>query len=120
MRRAGAELVVISPNAFQEHRKYALDLFGEELPFLYVPDPRLEIARSYCLLRKEEHDHGGFYCVAFWLVNQAGVIIHRSLPWKATTRVEEYQRPFALIGSEPGEWVATCGLHSSDGSRAAW
>ncbi len=118
MRRAGAELVVISPNTFQKHRKYALDLFGEELPFLYVPDPRLEIARSYCLLRKEEHNHGGFYFRSLWIVNRVGVIIHKSLPWEATIQVEEYQRLFALIGSEPGEWVATCGLHSSDGSRA--
>ncbi len=111
--------MVISPNTFQEHRKYALDLFGEELPFPYVTDPRLEIARSYGLLRKVAHDHGGFYYCSLWLVNQTGIIIHRSLPWQANIEVEEYQRPFALTGSEPGEWVATCGLRPSDGSRAA-
>ena len=82
-----------------------MDLFGEELPFLYVPDPRLEIARSYCLLRKEEHDHGGFYCVAFWLVNQAGVIIHRSLPWNtidADGHVEEFHARGSISARVPG------------------
>jgi hypothetical protein len=32
------------------------------------------------------------------------VITYRSLPWQANVQVEEYQKLFRLLGSEPGEW----------------
>ncbi len=34
--KAGADLVMISPDSLEQHRQYALKLFGEELPYLYV------------------------------------------------------------------------------------
>src|SRR6266508_1944972 len=62
--KAGVDLVMISPDSLDEHRKYALTLFREELPYLYVSDSNLDIARRYGLIRKEEHSHGGFYSLA--------------------------------------------------------
>ena len=59
--KAGADLVMISPDSLEAHRKYALALFGSELPYLYVSDGNLDIARHYGLIRKQEHPHGGFY-----------------------------------------------------------
>ena len=108
--RAGAELVMISPDSRDEHREYALTLFGAELPYLYVPDGDLDIARRYGLIRKEEHPHGGFYYRSLWILDGAGAIRHKSVPWEGNDRIEEYQKLFSLIGSEPGEWRATCGL----------
>ena len=108
--RAGAELVMISPDSREQHRKYALTLFAEELPYLYVSDGDFEIARCYGLIRKEEHPHGGFYDRSLWILDRDGVITHKSLPWAGNVRIEEYQRLFSLIGSDPGEWRATCGL----------
>jgi len=114
IRRAGAEVAVIKPDTVEEHRKYSAALFGVELPYLFVPDPNLDIARRYSLLRNEEHPHGGFYYRTFWIVNREGIITYKSVPWKvdngATFGNEEYQQIFALIGSEPGNWIATCGL----------
>jgi len=46
---AGAELVMISPDSFEQHRQYALALFGEDLPYLFVSDSDLDIARHYGL-----------------------------------------------------------------------
>jgi peroxiredoxin len=108
--KAGAGLVMISPDSRAEHRKYALALFGEELPYLYVSDGNLDIARRYGLLRKEEHSHGGFYYRSLWILNREATIMHKSVPWEGNSSVEEYQRLFKLIDSEPGEWRATCGL----------
>jgi peroxiredoxin len=112
--RAKAELVMISPDSREEHRKYALTLFGEELPYLYVSDSDLDIARRYGLTRKEEHAHGGFYYRSLWILDGAGVISHKSVPWEGNAQIEEYQKLFSLIGSEPGEWRATCGLTDSE------
>jgi peroxiredoxin len=108
--KAGADLVMISPDPFEEHRKYALALFGEELPYLYVSDTDLDIARRYGLIRKKEHPHGGFYYRSLWILNRDAGIAYKSVPWQGNARVEEYQRLFKLIDSEPGEWRPTCGL----------
>ena len=107
--RAGANLVMISPDSLDEHRKYALRLFGEELPYLYVSDGTLDIARCYGLIRKEEHPHGGFYYRSLWILNREARIIDKSVPWEGNARVEEYQRLFKLVDSEPGQWRAICG-----------
>jgi peroxiredoxin len=108
--KAGADLVMISPDPFEEHRKYALALFGEELPYLCVSDTDLDIARRYGLIRKKEHPHGGFYYRSLWILNRDAGIAYKSVPWQGNARVEEYQRLFKLIDSEPGEWRPTCGL----------
>jgi peroxiredoxin len=110
IRRAGAELALVSPDPPEEHRRYALALLGEELPYLFVPDTTLDIARRYQLLRKEEHMHGGFYYRSLWILDREGMITYKKLPWEVTTKVEEYQRMFSLVGAEPGEWIETCGL----------
>jgi peroxiredoxin len=101
---------MISPDSLQEHRKYALTLFREELPYLYVADCNLDIARRYGLIRKEEHRHGGFYYRSLWILNRDARITYKSVPWEGNSQVDEYQRLFKLIGSEAGEWRATCGL----------
>ena len=59
--RAGAELLMISPDSREQHSQYGLTLFGDELPYLFVSDGDFEIARCYGLIRREEHPHGGFY-----------------------------------------------------------
>jgi len=107
---ARAELVRLSPDSREEHRAYALALFGEELPYLYVSDSDLDIARRYDLLQEQEHPHGGFYCRSLWILDDAGVIVYKSVPWKGNIQVEEYKKLFDLIGSEPGEWRETRGL----------
>jgi peroxiredoxin len=112
--KARADLIIISPDSLEEHRQYALTLFGEELPYLYVSDGNLDIARRYRLTRKEEHPHGGFYYRSLWVLNREAVIIYKSVPWQANVEVEEYQRLFRLIGSEPGKWRATCGLRQTE------
>ena len=108
--KAGAELVMISPDSLQEHRQYASTRFQHELPYLFVSDSDLDIARSYGLIRKEEHPHGGFYYRSLWILNSDGVIAYKSVPWQGNASVEEYQRLFQLIDAEPGEWTPTCGL----------
>ena len=110
--KARADLVMISPDSLEAHRKYALTLFGEELPYLFVSDNNLDIARCYGLIRKEEHPHGGFCYRSLWILNRDAVITYKSVPWEGNAQVEEYQRLFKLIGSEPGEWRATCGLQA--------
>jgi len=117
--RANAELIMISPDSREEHRKYALTLFGEELPYIYVSDPDLETARRYGLIRKEEHPHGGFYDRSLWILNREAVITYKSLPWKGNVEIEDYQRLFSLISSEPGEWRPTCGLRDAEKSHAS-
>jgi peroxiredoxin len=113
MLKAGAELIMISPDSLEEHRKYALALFREELPYLYVSDASLDIARRYGLIRNEEHPHGGFYYRSLWILNRDAMITHKSVPWEGNSNVEEYQKLFDLIDSEPGEWRATCGSRAS-------
>ncbi|HXV84894.1 MAG TPA: redoxin domain-containing protein [Candidatus Binatia bacterium] len=113
-----ADLIMISPDALEEHRKYALTLFGEELPYLYVSDRNLDIARRYGLIRNEEHPHGGFYYRSLWILNREAVVTHKSVPWRANVQVEEYQRLFKLIGSELGEWRVTCGLRQTEKAHA--
>jgi peroxiredoxin len=117
IQRAGAELVLITPDTPEEHRKYTRALFGEDPPYRYVADMDFEIAHQYSLLRSVEHPHGGFYYRSLWLLNREGVITHKSLPWTANLELDEYQRLFALIGSEPGEWIATCGPEEAIGNR---
>ncbi len=116
---AGADLVMISPDSLEEHRNYALALFGEKLPYLYVSDSNLDIARRYGLLREEEHPHGGFYYRSLWILNRDATIMHKSVPWEGNASVEEYQRLFTLIDSAPGEWRATCGLKEPHKSHAS-
>jgi peroxiredoxin len=108
--KARADLVMVSPDPIEEHRQYALRLFHEELPYLFVSDSNRDIARSYGLIRKEEHPHGGFYYRSLWILNRDAVIAYKSVPWEGNARVEDYQRLFKLIGSAPGEWTPTCGL----------
>lgn len=108
--QAGADLVMISPDSPEQHRQYALTLFGAELPYLFVSDSDLDIARRYGLLRQEEHHHGGFYYRSLWVLDREAVITHKSVPWEGNAQIAEYQKLFTLIGSEPGEWRATCGL----------
>jgi alkyl hydroperoxide reductase subunit AhpC len=108
--KAGAELVMVSPDSLERHRQYAMTLLGEELPYLFVPDRALEIARRYGLLREAEHHHGGFYYRSLWILDSDATITHKSVPWEGNADVEEYQKLFTLIGSEPGEWRATCSV----------
>jgi peroxiredoxin len=108
--KAGANLVMISPDSLDEHRKYALTQFGEDLPYLYVSDSDLDIARRYGLMRKQEHPHGGFYYRSLWILDRDAMIAYKSVPWEGNAEVEEYQKLFALIDSEPGEWRFTCAL----------
>ena len=117
--KAGADLVMISPDSLEEHGKYALALFGEELPYLYVSDGDLEIARRYGLIRKEEHPHGGFYYRSLWILNRDGLITYKSVPWEGNAEVQEYQKLFTLIDSEVGEWRATCGLSAPEKLHAS-
>ena len=117
--KARADLVMISPDSPEEHRQYALTLFREELPYLYASDRNLDIARRYGLIRKEEHPHGGFYYRSLWILNRDAVIAYKSFPWEGNARVEEYQRLFKLIGSEPGDWRPTCGLSETEKSHAS-
>ena len=97
IRQAGAELVVVCPDSPKEHCDYALSQFGEELPYLYVSDSDLRVARAYGLLRKEEHRHGGFYQRSLWSIDPETVVLHKILPWKGNVDVEEYERLFDLI-----------------------
>jgi peroxiredoxin len=117
--KARADLVMISPDSLEEHRNYALTLFGEELPYLYVSDRDLDIARRFGLIRKEEHPHGGFYYRSLWILNRDAVITCKSVPWEGNAEVEEYQKLFTLIGSEAGEWRATCGPRGSEKLHAS-
>jgi peroxiredoxin len=117
--KAGVDLVMISPDSLDAHRQYALTLLGEELPYLYTPDSDLDIARRYGLIRAEEHPHGGFYYRSLWILNGDAVITYKSVPWNGNAEVEEYQKLFTLIDSEPGAWRATCGLRMPGGTHAS-
>ncbi len=117
--KAGANLVMISPDPLEEHRRYALTLFGGELPYLYVSDSNLDIARRYGLIRKKEHPHGGFYYRSLWILSRDAMITYKSVPWEGNAQVEEYQKLFKLIDSEPGAWRATCGLRPSEQLHAS-
>jgi|ERR1044071_8600157 peroxiredoxin len=108
--KAGADLVMISPDSTDEHRDYALRLFGEELPYFFVSDGNLDIARRYGLIRAQEHHHGGFYYRSLWIVDRNAVITHKSVPWTGNAEIAEYQKLFSLIGGKAGEWKFTCGL----------
>jgi peroxiredoxin len=117
--KARADLVMISPDSLEAHRQYALTLFRAKLPYLFVSDSNLDIARGYGLIRQEEHPHGGFYYRSLWILNRDAVIAYKSVPWEGNARVEEYQRLFKLIGSEPGDWRPTCGLSETEKSHAS-
>jgi len=116
---AGANLVMISPDTPEQHRQYALTLFGAELPYLFVSDDGLGIARRYGLLRQEEHPHGGFYYRSLWVLDRDGLITHKSVPWEGNAEIAEYLKLFALVGSEPGEWRFTCGLRQQGHSHGS-
>ena len=75
IQKAGAELVMVSPDSLEQHRQYALMLFGERLPYLFVSDRTLDIAHRYGLLREEEHHHGGFYYRSLWILNSDGFML---------------------------------------------
>jgi len=51
---------------------------------------------------------------SLWILNRDAVITYKTVPWEGNVQVEEYQRLFKLIGSEPGEWRATCGLRETE------
>ena len=106
--------MLVSPDTLAAHRKYALDLFGEEFPFFFFSDTTREIARSYSLLRELEHPHGGFYHRSLWIIDQEGIIAYKSVPWDVNQNLEAYQRLFTLIGSKPGQWIARCGLINTE------
>jgi peroxiredoxin len=72
--KAGAELVMISPDSREQHRQYAVAQFGEELPYLFVSGSSFDIARRYGLLREKEHHHGGFYYRSLWVLNRDATI----------------------------------------------
>ncbi len=116
--KASAELVMISPDSLQEHRNYAQALFRAELPYLFVSDSNLDIARAYGLIREKEHPHGGFYYRSLWILDRDAMIAHKSVPWEGNASVDEYQRLFALVGAQPGDWQPTCGLRETGRTHA--
>lgn len=119
IRQAGAELVMISPDSLDQHRQYARTLFDGELPYLFVSDGDLAIARRYGLLRDVEHHHGGYYYRSLWVLDRGATIIHKSVPWEGNAEVAEYQKLFVLVGSAAGEWRATCGVKMAAGSAVS-
>lgn len=118
IRQAGAQLVMISPDSLEQHRQYAAMLFDGALPYLFVSDSDLDIARRYGLLRAVEHHHGGYYYRSLWVLDHEATILHKSVPWEGNAEVAEYQKLFALIGSAAGEWRATCGVKMAADSAA--
>lgn len=123
IRRTGTELVVFSPDSAEEHRRYGLERFGEELPYLFSSDPAWEVALQYGVLRSKEHPHGGFWNRSLWILDRDGVITHKLSPWRVSPdnglvserQIAEYQRPFTLLGAEAGEYAAQCGSRPRDG-----
>lgn len=113
IRQAGAELVMISPDTLEQHRRYGMEQFGGELPYPFVSDADLAIARAYGLLRALEHHHGGFYYRSLWILDGGARIVHKSVPWEGNAEVSEYQKLFTLIGSAAGEWRATCAVKNT-------
>ena len=106
--QAGAELVMVSSDSLEQHRQCAnVVRRGTSVSLRLGPHPRY---RHYGLLREEEHHHGGFYYRSLWILDSDAMIIHKSVPWEGNADVEEYQKLFTLIGSEPGEWRAACGM----------
>jgi peroxiredoxin len=119
IRKAGAELVILSPDTSEEHRRYGRERFGEELPWLFISDPRWEIGRRYGVLRSEEHPHGGFWSRSLWVLDRTATITARLLPWNVSTagnrqvtaeQIAEYEKLCALVGAEPCEYQAACGV----------
>ena len=53
--KAEANLVMISPDSVEVHRQYALTLFRDELPYLYVSDGDLDIAPILRLVLTCDH-----------------------------------------------------------------
>ena len=98
-------MVVISPDTMAEHRSYALRLFGEEFPYLFVPDPKIDIAKRLGVLRKPGHPKGWLYYRSLWIINRQGMIKHKSVPWNGTRDVEQYEKLFRLIGGQEGTWI---------------
>ncbi|MPZ14133.1 MAG: redoxin domain-containing protein [Chloroflexi bacterium] len=112
--RAGAKLVVVSPDSIDAHRTYGLDHFGEVLPYIFVSDPSGDIARLYGALRETEHHHGGFWNRSVWVIDQGGIITHGTRQWRVSTgdgptmQIAEYGRLFAWLSAEPGEYLDHC------------
>jgi hypothetical protein len=52
------------------------------------------------------------------IINRDAVITLENVPWEGNATVEEYQKLFALIGGEPGERRATCGVRIPGGLHA--
>lgn len=111
---------MFSLDSVEQHRAFGIETFAEPLPYLFVPDPALTIARRYGVLRETEHPHGGFWNRSVWIINREGIITQRLLPWNVSTQngqvserqIAEYQRLFTLLGSEPGEYLALCSTES--------
>lgn len=121
IQRAGAELVIFSPDSLGDHLRYGRERFDEELPWRFVSDPAWGVARRYGVLRDQGHPHGGFWNRSLWVLDRAGIIAHRLLPWEVSTtngqvtegQIAEYGRLFTLIGAEPGEYQAACDVGAS-------
>jgi len=96
------------------HRRYALDGFGEQLPWIFVSDPSGDIARLYGALRKTEHHHGGFWNRSVWVIGHDGIITHGTRQWRVSTgdglamQIAEYGALFEWLGTEPGEYLDLC------------
>jgi peroxiredoxin len=112
--QAGVELVVVSPDSIEAHRRYSLDRFGELLPWLFLSDPSGDIARRYGALRETEHHHGRFWNRSVWVIDQAGIITHGKRHWRVSTgdglpmQIAEYGHVFEWLGTEPGEYLDLC------------
>ena len=69
----GAQVVLVSSNSEAELRQ-SLQAYGEQLPFLVLPDPKLEVFRKFgCLGGANESQHGVF------VIDRAGDIRWRHI-----------------------------------------
>jgi len=117
---SSGELISVRARGGRERSNGGRQLSTKDLTrFPYVADSNLDIARRYGLIRKKEHPHGGFYYRSLWILSRGARIAYRSVPWDGNAQVEEYQRLFKLIGSQPGEWRATCGLREPEKLHAS-
>lgn len=120
IRAAGAQLVVISPDPREDHRRYGEIVFGEELPWLFVSDPEWEIGRRYAALREEEHPHGGFWNRTLWIVDREGTIAQRAQPWEVSGgevtqgMLDAYQLLFTWLGAAAGEYFEFCTVGTAE------
>ncbi|MBM2810059.1 MAG: bacterioferritin comigratory protein [Chloroflexi bacterium] len=123
IQEARAELVVLSPDSPDDHRRYGDLVYESQLPWLFASDPGSRVARLYGFLRAEEHPHGGFRERSLWVIDRTGVVVRRALPWKVSSandestereRADAYQLLFAWLGADPGEYQEFCQVGSSE------